>query len=138
MDNCTTVFIADNSEEFCNQLTAALHKTQGFQVVGTANDGEQTLRALNERRPDVLVLDMMLPKRDGISILKAMAAMERKPAVLATSGFITEFVASTAANLGVRYLMLKPCDVSALVERLEELDLQLLLSNPKPLPGWNV
>ena len=121
MDNCTTVFIADNSEEFCNQLAAALNKAQGFQVVGTANDGEQTLRALAERRPDVLVLDMMLPKRDGISILKALAAMERRPATLATSGFITEFVASTAANLGVRYLMLKPCDISALVERLEEL-----------------
>ena len=121
MDNCTTVFIADNSEEFCNQLTAALHKGQGFQVVGTANDGDQALRTLSERHPDVLVLDMMLPKRDGISILKALSAMERKPAVLATSGFITDFVASTAANLGVRYLMLKPCDVSALVERLEEL-----------------
>ena len=121
MDNCTTVFIADNSEEFCTQLAAALNKAQGFQVVGTANDGEQTLRALAERRPDVLVLDMMLPKRDGISILKALAAMERRPATLATSGFITEFVASTAANLGVRYLMLKPCDISALVERLEEL-----------------
>ena len=121
MDNCTTVFIADNSEEFCNQLASALDKAQGFQVVGTASDGEQTLRALAERRPDVLVLDMMLPKRDGISILRALSAMERKPAILATSGFVTEFVASTAANLGVRYLMLKPCDIPALVERLEEL-----------------
>ena len=121
MDNCTTVFIADNSEEFCNQLTAALQRSQGFQVVGTATDGEQTLRAIAERRPDVLVLDMMLPKQDGISILKALSVMDRKPATLATSGFITEFVASTAANLGVRYLMLKPCDLSALVERLEEL-----------------
>ena len=34
MDNCTTVFIADNSEEFCTQLAAALNKAQGFQVVG--------------------------------------------------------------------------------------------------------
>ena len=121
MDNCTTVFIADNSEEFCNQLTAALHKAQGFQVVGTATDGEQTLRAISERKVDVLVLDMMLPKRDGISILKAMAALERRPATLATSGFITDYVASAAANLGVRYLMLKPCDIGALVERLEEI-----------------
>ena len=121
MDNCTTVLIADNSEEFCSQLTAALQLSQGFQVVGTASDGDQALRAVSERRPDVLVLDMMLPKRDGISILKSLSAMERKPAILATSGFITDYVASAAANLGVRYLMLKPCDVSALVERLEEL-----------------
>ncbi len=121
MDNSTTVLIADNSEEFCSQLTAALQKSQGFQVVGTAADGEQALRLISERRPDVLVLDMMLPKRDGISILKAVSAMEHRPAILATSGFITEYVASAAANLGVRYLMLKPCDSSAMVERLEEL-----------------
>lgn len=121
MDNYTTVFIADNSEEFCSQLTATLQKVQGFQIVGTANDGEQTLRSLAELRPDVLVLDMMLPKRDGISVLKALMAMEHRPAILATSGFITEFVASTAANLGVRYLMLKPCDITAVVERLDEM-----------------
>ena len=121
MDNCTTVFIADNSEDFCSQLAAEMQKSQGFQIVGTATDGEQTLRALAELRPEVLVLDMMLPKRDGISVLKALMAMDHRPAILATSGFITEFVASTAANLGVRYLMLKPCDITALVERLEEM-----------------
>ena len=54
MDNCTTVFIADNSEEFCSQLAAEMQKCQGFQIVGTATDGEQTLRALAELRPEVL------------------------------------------------------------------------------------
>ena len=63
----------------------------------------------------------MLPKRDGISMLKAIAAMEQKPITLATSGFVTDYGASTAANLGVRYLMLKPRDTTALVERLEEI-----------------
>ena len=118
MNDQTTVFIADNSEEFCGHLTAALQQAGGFQVLGTACDGEQTLRFLKERRVDVLVLDMMLPKLDGISILKAL---ERKPVTLATSGFLTEYVARSAADLGVRYLMLKPCDVTAVVERLEEL-----------------
>ena len=121
MDNCTTVLIADHSEEFCGQLSAVLQQTQGFQVIGTACDGEQALRMATERKPDVLVLDMMLPKRDGISILKALAAQERKPVTLATSGFITDYVASTAAGLGARYLMLKPCDLSAIAERLEEI-----------------
>ena len=123
MDNRTTVLIADNSEEFCKQLTAALQQSQGFQVVGTANDGESALRAVAERKPDVVVLDMMMPKRDGISILKAMNTMDPRPVTLATSAFITEYVATAAADLGVRYLMLKPCDISALVERMEELRL---------------
>lgn len=118
MNEQTTVLIADNSEEFCGQLAAALQQAGGFRVLGTAQDGEQTLRLLRERQPDVLVLDMMLPKLDGISILKAL---ERKPMTLATSGFLTEYVARAAADLGVRYLMLKPCDITAVVERLEEI-----------------
>lgn len=121
MDNHTSVVIADNSEEFCSSLTAALHQTDRFRVLDTACDGERAIALVTERKPDILVLDMMLAKKDGISVLKAISSAERKPTVLATSGFITDYVASAAANLGVRYLMLKPCDMSALVERLEEI-----------------
>lgn len=120
MENCKTVIIADNSEDFCASLTSALKRTEGFTVLGTATDGEQAIRVVTERKPDVLVLDLMLSKQDGLSVLKAISTMEHRPVVFATSGFITDYVASAAANLGVRYLMLKPCDLSALVERMEE------------------
>ena len=121
MEQITTVFIADSTEEFSKNLTAALQRTNGFQVVGTAADGDKALRAILETKPQVLVLDLMLAKRDGISILKALQTADVKPAILVTSGFITEYVAGAAANLGARYLMLKPCDMGALVERLEEI-----------------
>ena len=121
MEHLTTVLIADSSEEFCAGLTAALQRADGFQVVGTASDGEQAIRLIGDRKPDVLVLDLMLSKQDGISVLKAISGMERRPATLATSGFVTDYVAAAAANLGVRYLMLKPCDMTALVERMEEI-----------------
>ena len=121
MENCTTVIIADNAEDFCSSLTAALLGAKGFQVLGSANDGEQAITLVRERKPDVLVLDLMLAKKDGLAVLKAISAMEHKPVTLATSRFVTDYVASAAANLGVRYLMVKPCDMSALVERLEEI-----------------
>ena len=121
MEHTTTVLIADGAEEFCSGLSAALQRTGGFQVIGTAVDGEQAIRMIQEKKPEVLVLDLMLSKQDGISVLKALASMERKPITLATSAFLTEYVSSAAANLGVRYLMLKPCDMNALVERLEEI-----------------
>ena len=121
MDKRTTVFIADSNEEFCAGLAAALSLTEGFQVVGMAGDGEQAIRQILQQKPDVLVLDLMLAKKDGIAVMKAIAAMDQRPVTLATSGFITDYVASAAAGLGVRYLMLKPCDTSALIERLEEI-----------------
>ena len=118
MEHATTIFIADSAEEFCSGLTAALQRAGGFQVIGTAADGEQAIRQITEKKPQILVLDLMLAKQDGLSVLKAIDRMERKPVTLATSAFVSEYVSSAAAALGVRYLMLKPCDLSALVERL--------------------
>ncbi len=121
MEHTTSVFIADGSEDFCTGLTAALQRSDGFHVAGTAADGEQAIRMIQERKPDVLVLDLMLAKKDGISVLRTLAAQGCKPTTLATSCFVTDYVSAAAANLGVRYLMLKPCDMAALVERLEEI-----------------
>ncbi len=121
MEKHTTVIIADNSEEFCSNLSAALQRSEGFSVIAAVGDGEQAIRMITERKPHIVVLDLMLAKQDGIAVLKAMGSLQPRPVVLATSGFITDYVAAAAANLGVRYLMLKPCDMSAVVERLEEI-----------------
>lgn len=121
MDNRTTIIIADNSEEFCRSLSDALQKTRAFEILGTATDGDRAISLVQELHPQILVLDLMLSKRDGIAVLKAISSMESRPAVLATSGFITDYVASASAGLGVSYLMLKPCDMEAMVERLQEL-----------------
>ena len=121
MDHLKTVFIADSTEDFCASLCTALKQAGGFQIVGTAADGEQAIHMIAQTKPDVLVLDLMLAKKDGISVLKSIAGMDKKPITLATSRFITDYVANAAASLGARYLMLKPCDMSALVERLEEI-----------------
>ena len=121
MEHATTIFIADSAEDFCSGLAAALQRAGGFQVIGTAADGEQAIRQIIEKKPQILILDLMLAKQDGLSVLKAISGMERKPITLATSAFVSEYVSSAAANLGVRYLMLKPCDLGTVVERLEEL-----------------
>ena len=121
MEHTTTVFIADSGEDFCISLSNVLQRIDGFQVVGTACDGEQTVRMVEHLKPDILVLDLMLSKKDGIGVLKALDTMDRKPATLATSAFITGYVSTAAANLGVRYLMQKPCDMTALADHLEEI-----------------
>lgn len=90
MEHMITVFIADGSEEFCAGLSSALQRSGGFQIVGTASDGEQAIRQITEKKPEVLVLDLMLSKYDGISVLKAISTMERRPITLATSAFVTE------------------------------------------------
>ena len=131
MEKRATVLIADSSEEFCSALSSSLQRSDRFQLIGTACDGEQALRLLEERQPDILVLDLMLSKKDGLTILKALAAGDlRRPAVIATSGFVTDYVASAAAGLGVAYLVLKPCDMDSLVDRMEEIRIGEPQRNP--------
>ena len=66
MEHNMTVLIADSGEDFCAALSAALQRTDGFQVIGTASDGEQAIRLVRERKPDILVLDLMLSKQDPL------------------------------------------------------------------------
>ena len=89
MEQTMTVLIADSSEEFCAQLTAALQRLGGFQVVGTAGDGEQAVRMVMELQPKVLVLDLMLSKQDGLAVLKTISANEQTPITVATTSFIS-------------------------------------------------
>lgn len=121
MDTRMKVLIADSSEEFCENLANTLRNGDRFEIVGIASDGAAAAAMLKERRPDVLVMDMMLQKLDGMSLLKLAAGMERKPSILVMSGFVTDYVAAMTASLGANYFMLKPCDFRAVTDRICEI-----------------
>lgn len=69
MENRVKILIADGNEEFCGHLKRALEQSAGYEVVGIAGDGEQALALLSAQEPDVLVLDLLLAKIDGVSML---------------------------------------------------------------------
>lgn len=121
MENRVKILIADGNEEFCGHLKRALEQSGGYEVVGIAGDGEQALALLSAQEPDVLVLDLLLAKIDGVSILKQAHNMDKAPVALVLSGFMTEFVGSLAVSLGVQYFMAKPCDFELVAERIREI-----------------
>ena len=63
MENRIKVLIADSSEAFCGHLKNELQQLDGYDLVGTATDGEEAVRLLEQTKPDILVLDLMLAKR---------------------------------------------------------------------------
>ncbi len=121
MDFNINVLIADGNEAFCEQLRQRLTIAEGYTVVGVANDGQQAVELLRTHRTDVMVLDLMLPKLDGLSVMKAACELEHHPVSVVMSPFVTDYVAGMAASLGAQYFMLKPCECSAVLERLQEL-----------------
>jgi DNA-binding response OmpR family regulator len=112
------LLIADGTEEFSQALCDAL---RGAYYVRACADGCEALELLRTYSPDVLVLDLMLPGLDGISLLQQATAAGICPMVLATSRFLNDYVLEAADRMGVGYLMRKPCDVHATVARIADL-----------------
>ena len=121
MENRVKILIADGNEDFCGQLKRRLEQVSGYEIVGTAADGQRAVELMRAARPDVLVLDLMLAKLDGITVLKRAREMEKPPAALVLTGFMTEYVANMAVSLGVQYFMSKPCELDAVAERIHEM-----------------
>ena len=116
------MLIADPSEQFSTALADVL---RGAYIIRLSRDGRETMELMSSFRPDILVIDLMLPGLDGISVLRQAAAAGQSPMVLAMSRYISDYVAEAAAVLGVGYLMLKPCDVQATAARIEDLSQRL-------------
>jgi DNA-binding response OmpR family regulator len=116
------ILIADSTEEFSAALSEHL---RGEYYIRTCSQGNQTLELLGSYRPEILVLDLMLPGLDGISILQAAEELGLHPMVLATSRFISPYVMDAMDRFGVGYLMVKPCDVVATVARIRDLSRKL-------------
>lgn len=126
------LLIADSAEEFRTNLAEAL---QGAYYVRTCKDGQEALSLLRSFRPDILVLDLMLPGLDGISLLQNAVSGGICPMVLATVKFLTPYICESAERLGIEYLMVKPCDIRGTVARIGDLSQRIrqpLVSTPDP------
>ncbi len=112
------LLIAEGAEDFRIALANML---RGAYQVRCCSDGVRARELMREFSPDVMILDLMLPGFDGISLLQWAAEWNIRPMVLATSRFVNDYVATEMSRMGVGYLMLKPCDLSATVARVSDL-----------------
>ena len=113
-----SVLIADGNEEFRRNLSNAL---QGSYHVSCCSIGEEALKKLKDEAPDILVLDLLLPGLDGISLLHTAAESGICPIVLATTRLINPYIIESAERLCVAYLVQKPCNIAATVSRIRDL-----------------
>lgn len=75
MESQIKILLVDANETFTAQLSSVLGQNPAFDVVGTANDGECAVELLHREQPDVLIMDLLLPKLDGISVLKEASTL---------------------------------------------------------------
>ena len=121
MDSKWNVLLADASEEFRGLLKLALDEAGEFEVVASTGDGLEASRQIREKRPDLVVMDMILPGLDGIELLDQIHAMkENRPEIIVVSQFISDRAVSAAMDRGVCYYLPKPCEFDSLLERMRQ------------------
>lgn len=122
MSRKISVLIADNSEHFAIPC-ANVMKAHGLDVTMTEKDGQAVLEALTHHRPDVILLDLFLPRLDALGVLSGMAAMQmtHRPRVMIMSGFDNPALEREVMAAGADYYFLKPFDAAAMAERIRTL-----------------
>lgn len=113
MNSQIKILLADESAVFLEQLRHVLERDPAFVIAGSANDAQRAVELLHRTQPDILILGLLLPERDGVSVLTAANALPRPPMTLALTGALTEQDAQKLEALGVRYMIRKPCKLAA-------------------------
>ena len=116
-----TVLIADDESNLLNLLKDNL-EDEGFTVF-TASDGEEALEVWSRKKPDVIVLDIEMPKMNGWQVLERIRAAtgdKEIPAILILSAYAQPEDLHRGAKLGANKDLAKPFKLKTLVESIEE------------------
>lgn len=118
----TRVLIADDSETILLLLRTRL-EMEGYEVI-TAADGVEVIEAMqrnSEPKPDILLLDAMMPRKSGIDALRELRAAGVDTPVLIVSAHQDEMDAGAATDVEVSGYITKPIDFDQLFRRIAEL-----------------
>src|SRR5437868_6391240 len=110
------VLIADDEPLAAERLQLLLARCEGIDLVGTATDGDSTVRMAEALTPDLLLLDIAMPGLDGIGVARALAERRPSPAVIFITAF-DQFAVAAFEVEAVDYLM-KPVEPSRLQRAL--------------------
>ena len=117
METIPKILLADNSEEFRLLLRRTLEDTGEFQVVGDTGDGDEAWELIQKTKPDVVVMDMILPGLDGMSLLQRIPK-EIKCIVL--SAFCSQNMVQELTRMGAWYFIPKPAHMDSLLDRIRQ------------------
>ena len=117
------VVIADDNKEFQDVLCEYLNSKNGIEVIGTAKNGFEALDLITVKEPDIVVLDIIMPQLDGLSVLEKVRSlqMKKKPQFIMLSAVGGEKITRQALDLGAEYFLVKPCDMDSLISRIHHL-----------------
>lgn len=118
-----SVFAADDNEDVLEMIGEIISKEQDLVLVGTATDGLDAVEAIKKLKPEVVLLDVIMPKLDGLGVLQRLSGEKNligQTDFIMLSAIGKDNITEDAFNFGAEYYMLKPFDIHALVQKIKD------------------
>lgn len=131
------VAIVDDNDRMVNLLNEIMKDDKDIEVVGTANNGMDALSLIKEKAPDVVLLDLIMPKLDGLGVMEKVrhnSEYKKTPAFIVITAIGQEGVTENAFELGANYYIMKPFDNNMVLTRIKQIKGELhtkLIDSPK-------
>ena len=122
--NKIKVILADDNKDFCDVVSSYLNKQEDIDVIAVAHDGIDTFNKIRELKPDIAIIDSIMPRLDGLGVLEKIqkhADQMQRPICIMLSAINQEKITQRAIELGAEYYIVKPFDMDALVLRIRQL-----------------
>ena len=116
METKISVLLADPGEQYRAAYSKAIGQETDMELVAQTDNGLRAEELITKFQPDVVVLDLVLPNLDGLSLLTHLRAKNASSRVIVTSAICNDQVLMECAELGTTYFMQKPFDPPLLVQ----------------------
>lgn len=133
MENVNVVIVDDNPM-ILNTLDEVISSEAGLSVIGRADNGKDAIDMIKDTQPDVVLLDLVMPQMDGITVvenIKKKTSMLKNPAFIILSAVGGEQMTEETFQAGANYFLMKPFDKDILVNKIRRIGKRPV----RPVPG---
>ena len=116
------VAIADDNERMLNLLGEIVESDKDLKLVGKARNGEDIYHIIRDKQPDVVLLDLIMPKMDGISVMEMIGAdktVKKQPNFIIVTAIGQERITEDAFEKGAAFYILKPFRNETILQRIK-------------------
>ena len=117
-----SVAIADDNQKILNVLGEIVSADRELDLVGKAKNGEEMCQIIKDRQPDVVLLDLIMPKMDGLTVMEKVGqdrTIHKRPYFIVITAVGQEKITEDAFNKGANYYIMKPFNNQMLLERIK-------------------
>ncbi|MDE6209110.1 MAG: sporulation transcription factor Spo0A [Lachnospiraceae bacterium] len=122
MENKFKVAIADDNERIISVLENILEDDKEIEIIGKAKNGEEIYDIIKKDSPDLVLLDIIMPKMDGLSVMEKInkdSEVKKVPYFVVMSAIGQDNITEDAFRLGASYYIMKPFDHDTLMGRVQ-------------------